>query len=198
MEAFLHQLPHVGVVIVLLMGGMGFPLPEDIPLLVGGYLCHLGHANIYVMVPICYAAVLGGDFMMFALGRRYGKQVSKLPLLRRFLTPERLEKAVGAFEKYGGNALFVGRFLPGLRAGVFFSAGAFRVPAWKMLVFDGSAALISVPTLILVAYYGGDQIDRVRDIVADAQLVFFLLLVVVVSTIVWIRKRMERSSAETS
>lgn len=170
MEAFLHQFSYFGVVLVLLAGGMGLPLPEDVPLLVGGYLCHLGLADIRLMIPIALAAVLGGDFIMYSLGRRYGHHVGRLPLLGRYLTEARLQKAEATFQKHGGKALFVGRFLPGLRAGVFFSAGTFKIPAWKMLAFDGSAALISVPVWILASFWGGGQIDKVKSAALEVQL----------------------------
>jgi membrane protein DedA with SNARE-associated domain len=170
MESFLHELPYLGVVVVLLLGGMGVPIPEDVPLLVSGYLCHLGTADIALMLPLALAAVVGGDFIMFGLGRRFGDRLFRIRWLGKILTEQRIEQASQMFVRYGGRALFVGRFLPGLRACVFFSAGALRVPAWKMLVYDGSAALISVPTLILLTYFGGGQIDRFRALAFEVQL----------------------------
>jgi membrane protein DedA with SNARE-associated domain len=71
---------------------------------------------------------------------------------------------------HGGKTLFLARFLPGLRAAIYFSAGIFRLPFWKMLAFDGSAAVISVPTLVLAAYFGGEQIEKVRHWTQTAQI----------------------------
>ena len=189
MESFLAELPYLGVVIVLLLGGMGVPIPEDIPLLVSGYLCHLGSAEIFIMLPLAFSAVLGGDFIMFGLGRRYGDRLFRLRLLNKILTEQRLQQASVIFCKYGGRALFVGRFLPGLRACVFFSAGALRVPAWKMLVYDGSAALISVPTLVLLTYYGGGQIDRFRALALDVQLTLLGVAGVLGLCFWWLKRR---------
>ncbi len=194
MEAFLHQFSYFGVVLVLLAGGMGFPLPEDVPLLIGGYLCHLGIADIRLMIPIALVAVIGGDFIMYSLGRKYGRHVGRLPVLGRFLTPDRLQKAEAAFQKHGGKTLFVGRFLPGLRAGVFFSAGTFKIPAWKMLAFDGTAALISVPVWILASYWGGGQIDKVKSAALEVQLALLGGIGLVVLLVTLIRRR--RAGAE--
>jgi membrane protein DedA with SNARE-associated domain len=141
------------------------------------------------MLPLAFSAVLGGDFIMFGLGRRYGDRLFRLRWLNRLLTEQRLQQASVIFQKYGGRALFVGRFLPGLRACVFFSAGALRVPAWKMLVYDGSAALISVPTLVLLTYFGGNQIDRFRALALEAQLALLSVAVVVGSIVWWIKRR---------
>lgn len=196
MEGFLLELPYLGVVLVLLLGGMGVPIPEDIPLLVSGYLCHLGTADIFLMVPLALSAVVGGDFIMFGLGRRYGDRLFRLRWLNRILTEERLDKVSVIFSKYGGRALFVGRFLPGLRACVFFSAGALRVPAWKMLVYDGSAALISVPTLVLLTYFGGGQIDRFRALALEVQLTALAIASVLAFCFwLWKRRRLSRRAA---
>jgi membrane protein DedA with SNARE-associated domain len=189
MESLLNELPYLGVVVVLLLGGMGVPIPEDIPLLVSGYLCHLGKADIFFMLPLALAAVIGGDFIMFGLGRRFGNRLFRFRWLGKILTEDRLEKASVIFVRYGGRALFVGRFLPGLRACVFFSAGALRVPAWKMLVYDGSAALISVPTLILLTYFGGGQIDRFRALAFEVQLIAFGVAGVVGVAFWWWKRR---------
>jgi membrane protein DedA with SNARE-associated domain len=191
MEEFLHNFSYAGVVLVLLGGGMGLPLPEDIPLLVSGYLCHLGIADLRLMIPTALAAVLAGDFLMYSLGRRYGHHVGRLPLLGRFLTEPRLKKAEEAFQKHGGKALFIGRFLPGLRACVFFSAGTFKVSPLKMLAYDGSAALISVPTLILAAYFGGEQIDKVKSAAAEVQIAFLIGVVLVIAIWSFIKKKRE-------
>ncbi len=200
MESFLQQLPHLGVVLVLLAGGMGVPIPEDVPLLVSGYLCHLGTAQIHILLPLAFGAVVGGDLIMFSLGRRYGDRLFKLRFLSRLITEARLEKASAMFVRYGGRALFVGRFLPGVRACVFFSAGALQVPAWKMLVYDGSAALISVPTLVLATYFGGNQIDRFRAMALDVQLTLLGVVGVLGFCFWWWKRRqlLRRSSAPSN
>jgi membrane protein DedA with SNARE-associated domain len=49
--------------------------------------------------------------------------------------------------------LFVGRFLPGLRAPIFFTAGSTRVKYWKFFFFDGLAALLSVPFFVWLGHW---------------------------------------------
>lgn len=157
-EQLIDQLPYLGVVFVLLLGGFGAPIPEDLPLLLGGYLCGKGQADVTIMLPVTLVAVLGADLMVYFLGRRYGHHVPKLPLLRRYLSEERLTRAELSFHKHGGKTLFLARFMPGLRTPIYFSAGAFKLPVWKMVLFDGSAALISVPVWVLLAWYLGKTV----------------------------------------
>jgi membrane protein DedA with SNARE-associated domain len=111
------------------------------------------------------------------------------------MTPERLAKAQLEFHNHGGKTLFVARFLPGLRAPVFFSAGVFKIPFWKMLAFDGTAALISVPTLVLVAYFFGSQIERVKHATAQVQIGVGVTLFVLIAGVIFWKVRKRRKTA---
>ncbi len=162
MITLLEHLPYVCVVVLLLASGMGAPIAEDLPLLLGGYWCGIGKADIAIMIPIAFVAVLGSDILIYSFGRRYGHHVQRLPLLRRYLSPRLLARAELAYHNHGGKTLFAARFLPGLRAPLYFSAGVFKIPFWKLLAFDGLAALISVPVWVLLAWHFADHIDRVR------------------------------------
>ncbi|MCX5660499.1 MAG: DedA family protein [Planctomycetota bacterium] len=174
------------VVTLLLLGGLGLPLPEDIPLLLAGYLCYKKLASLELMLPLTFAAVVGADSFIYLMGRRYGHLVSRVPLLKHHLSPDRLARAQARFHSHGGKTLFVARFLPGLRAPVFFTAGVFKIPFWKFLVFDGTAAVLSVPLWVLLAWHFGDEIDSVRHWASDAQAVILgTLVVVIASGLVW-------------
>jgi membrane protein DedA with SNARE-associated domain len=178
LDEFLVRFTYVGVFLVLLSSGFGVPIPEDLPLLLGGVMCSpiladellgIGHLQWWIMIPLCFVAVLGGDLTIFYLGRRYGHHVPNLPMVRRFLTPNRLQRAEAAFHRHAGKTLAVARFLPGLRTPAFFTAGTFRVPWWKMLAFDGGAAMVSVPIWVFAGYFLGQwmrEISRYYGIVA--------------------------------
>ena len=150
------------VVGILLVSGFGAPIPEDVPLLLGGVACAMGLANIWIMVPVTFIAVLGADMIMWGIGRRYGQHVPNLPVIRRYLTRRRMRRAHLAFHRHGGKTLFIARFLPGVRATVYFSAGVFRIPCWKMLFWDGLAALLSVPAIVLAGYFGAQQFEKIK------------------------------------
>ncbi|MCC7406899.1 MAG: DedA family protein [Phycisphaeraceae bacterium] len=180
MEQFLTHFSYAGILLVLLISGLGVPLPEDLPLLIAGALCAQGVASLELMLPLVFAAVVGADLMIYALGRRFGRHVPKLPMFRRFLDEAHLQKADRAFEKHGGKTLLVARFLPGVRTAVFFSAGACRIPWWKMLVFDGGAAMVSVPLLVMLGYFFANNIDVVRDWAHDSQMVLVVGVALIV------------------
>jgi len=56
-------------------------------------------------------------------------------------------------------AIFYARFLAGVRALVYLTAGSVGVTPRRFVVYDGLGAVISVPVAVSVGYFLGDQID---------------------------------------
>jgi len=197
MESLIEHLPYLGVIFILFVAGFGVPIPEDVPLIIGGVMCGLGHANILIMLPITFAAVLGADITMFTIGRWHGDQLRRLPILRRYLSDERLARVSDAFHAHVGKTLFTARFLPGLRTPLFFTAGSVGISYWKLMFFDGLAAVISVPALVLAGYFGAAHKDRVLELARHAQLLIVVLVVAAVIAYVVVRRvrRRRRASA---
>lgn len=146
---------------ILLLCGLGLPIPEDITLISGGWVAHLGIVNVHTTFVICLCAVLGGDTIAFFLGRLFGRKLLDTRLARRFFPPRKQLRVRAYFRKYGSKVIFIGRFLPGLRFSIFFSAGMLRLRTAVFLIYDTLAALLSVPALVYLAYYFGAHIDSV-------------------------------------
>lgn len=191
-------LSYLALFTILVISGFGLPLPEDVPLLAAGYACYLGYGRIEIMIPVGLFSVMGSDLMVYGLGRRYGHHVPRLPILRRYLTAERLAAAQSAFHEHGGKTLFMARFMPGLRTPVFFSAGVFKIPWWKMVVFDGGAALISVPTLVLLGYFFGARMDDLKKWLGRVEAVVMVAVVLVVAWLAWRWRKRRRARRRTS
>jgi membrane protein DedA with SNARE-associated domain len=192
---------YMAVFVMLLVCGFGIPVPEDITLVTGGVIAGLGHADVHTMFVVGMAGVLIGDGMMFILGRLFGQRIIKLPVFHSVLTPERFEKAQGAFHKYGKWVMFVARFLPGLRTPVFFSAGmSHRVPFLTWLLMDGFAATISVPIWVYLGYFGAQNWDWMFGVLRQFQhgILGILLLAAIVIGWRWRRKHVQTKRGATS
>jgi len=180
-RTLLDNAPYLGLFIILMLTGLGLPLPEDIPLLFAGALCGIGHANIYIMLPVAIFSVVGSDCLCLYLGSRYGHHIPNLPVFKQFLTQKKLAQAEAMFAKHGGKSLFISRFMPGLRAALFFSAGLFKVPMWKLLVFDGGAALLSVPLWVLLAYFFAENWTVVKKMARRMQYIITTVVILAVT-----------------
>lgn len=146
---------------VLLLCGLGLPIPEDISLITAGALAYEGVINVNVAFFVCLGAVLGGDTLAFLLGRFFGPRVLASRLFKNFFTPKKQIRVKAYFRKYGSKVMFVGRFLPGLRFTIYFSAGILKVRPAVFFVYDSLAAILSVPLLVYGAWFFGNRIEQV-------------------------------------
>ena len=183
---------------ILLLCGFGLPIPEDISLIAAGYLSwrgKQGHSpiiNVHLAFAVCFAAVLAGDTIAFFFGRRYGRRVLASNLARRYFTPRRQLRTRAYFRKFGSKVILVGRFTPGLRFTIFFTAGTLHVRASVFFIYDFVAAAFSVPVLVYVAYFFGDKIDHVIMYARRTEhgiLIAIVIAAIVVGIKLWRRRR---------
>jgi membrane protein DedA with SNARE-associated domain len=183
---------------ILLLCGFGLPIPEDISLIAAGYLSWRGKqghppvVNVHVAFVVCFAAVLAGDTIAFFFGRRYGRRVLASKLARRYFTPRRQLRVRAYFRKFGSKVILVGRFTPGLRFTIFFTAGTLHVRPSIFVIYDFVAAAFSVPVLVYVAYAFGDKIDKVIEYARHTEhgiLILILIGATIVGVKLWKRRK---------
>lgn len=163
--SFYGPTPYFIIVGILLLCGLGLPIPEDITLFAGGLLSYYGVTDVWVMIVGCLLGVIVGDSAIYYLGHRFGRRLTKKWIFHKLLPDDRLAAVQGSFNKHGNKLIFAARFMPGLRAPIFFSAGTLHLPYRVFLFYDGGAALISVPAIIGAVYYFGDELDRVVRVI---------------------------------
>ncbi|HEY8995051.1 MAG TPA: DedA family protein [Lacunisphaera sp.] len=142
-----------GPFLVLVLCGLGLPVPEDVVLVVAGALGQIDGRGWQKVSLLMYAGVMVGDSTIFLAGRYYGSRLRGSRWFQRYFSEKKQAKVEDLFHRYHTWVLFVGRFLPGLRAPVFFTAGSTRVKFWKFFLFDGLAALLSVPFFVWLGYW---------------------------------------------
>ncbi|MCM2276863.1 MAG: DedA family protein [Oligoflexia bacterium] len=162
---FYGPTPYFIIFGILLACGLGLPIPEDITLFAGGLLSYYGLTDVWGMIVVSMIGVLLGDSIIFMLGAVYGRKLTKKWFFHKLLPDERLELVKKQFHDRGTRLIFFARFMPGLRAPIFFSAGTLHLPYRVFLFYDGTAALLSVPAIVGAVYYFGDHLDRVVRVI---------------------------------
>ena len=187
---------------ILLLCGFGLPIPEDISLIAAGYFSWRGDQglypglNVHKAFAVCLAAVLGGDTLAFFFGRLAGRRVLASSLARRYFTPKRQLRVRAYFRKFGSKVVLVGRFTPGLRFTIFFTAGTLHVRPSVFFVYDFVAAAFSVPVLVYTAWFFGGQIDRVVRIARRTEHGIVAAIVIAIAVVVIRALRRRRRLAE--
>jgi len=186
---------------ILLVCGLGVPLPEDVSLILGGYLVHAGKANLWLMMVTGFLGIMIGDSIIFFAGRRIGTRVGSKPggLFARIVTPEKRARVEQLFHKHGDKIVCAARFMPGVRAVTFFTAGSVGMKYVRFLFFDGAAALVSAPVFIFLGYKFGGELETLLENVKKGQTrVIAVLAAVAVVYLVyffWKRRRDQQAAA---
>ncbi len=177
---------------VLLACGLGVPIPEDITLIAAGILAALKSISYMGAMIVGFIGVLAGDCILFFLGRRYGNQVFELPLFRTVFTEKRVALAREKVLTNSKLICFTARFLPGLRAPTYLTAGVMGVNPVVFILLDGIAALISVPIWVHIGWLLGDNLDHAFAVAFKTQKYIVLTVAVVVLFYIAIRLRKSR------
>jgi membrane protein DedA with SNARE-associated domain len=180
------------VFLVLLACGLGVPLPEDISLILGGFLAHKGAASLPIMMAVGFAGILAGDSLIFHFGRKLGSNVGRKQggFFARIITPEKRAKVEGLFEKHGQKIVMIARFMPGVRAVTYFTAGSVGMSYWRFIFWDGLAALASAPMFVFLGFHFGSELDYLIDQLKKSQTAVLIGLAVIGGLwFVWQRRK---------
>lgn len=160
MIEFIEHYGYYGVAASILATGLGFPVPEEVPVLVGGAMATHKGVSVWIMLPICIVSVIIGDSLLYMIGRIWGSRLVQIPFVRkRLLTPERFAGITANFQKYGVKILLFARFTPGIRTPIFLTAGITKLPLTKFLIADAIYAVPGVTALFFIGYWFTDSIN---------------------------------------
>ncbi len=182
--------------LVLLLCGVGLPLPEEVTLIGSGILLYQGKVEFLPITLVCGAAILLGDCIPYWLGRRWGLSAVRHRWVARILHPERFASLERRFERHGHWAIFTCRFLPGVRIPGYFTAGTLRMPFFRFFALDFLGVLLSVPISIELGRLFGGQVERLqREVENFHHILAFagLSIVLVVAVRSWILRRERKS-----
>ena len=154
-----------------------FPfLPGDSILFIAGTVIAVASLNIHVLVMVLIAAAILGDSVNYAVGRFVGPKVFHEPESRWF-KHEYLLRTQAFYDKYGGLAIIIGRFVPIIRTFAPFLAGVAGMPYHRFLSFNVIGGVLWIASLVYTGYWFGN-IPWVKQ-----NLTYIVLGIVVVSLI---------------
>ena len=160
-------------------------LPGDSLLFAAGALAATGAFNIWILVPLLIVAAVLGDAVNYAVGDAVGPRVftsvDRTSFLHRALNRDHLAKAHAFFEKYGGKAIILGRFVPIVRTFVPFVAGAGTMTYSTFALYNITGGIIWVGICTLLGYaFGNVPIVRDNFTLVALGIVFVSLLPILV------------------
>jgi membrane protein DedA with SNARE-associated domain len=181
-EAFLRDWGYLGVFVGILLTGLGFPMPEELPIVLGGALAGGQSAVWWIMLPVCIVGVVIGDSFLYLIGRLWGARLVQSPfVMKRVLSPEQLVKIAENFRKYGIRILLFARLTPGIRAPIFLTAGITKLPISLFLLADGIYAIPGVSLHFVLGYFFTDSM--VALVKGELEVVKNVIILIVIGAV---------------
>jgi membrane protein DedA with SNARE-associated domain len=148
------------------LSAAGAPLPMSAILLLSGSLAALGSLNVVVLFLVVAATSVAGDFLLFAVGRRFGPpaldQIVRLP----FVSTAAVDQAQGYFSRWAGAGIFLSRWLfTPVGAIVSLLAGVTSYPLRSFLALDVAGEVLAAGLWLGAGYAFGANWQQILSYV---------------------------------
>jgi len=178
MVTFLGQeFPYLGLVLLLILGTLGLPFPEDAILVSTGALVAQEVIEPFPAFLVVGCTLLFTDLLLYSVGRKYGRRLVEHRVFQKRISSDRLSKLENQFARYGSLVVFFGRLLPGLRAQIFLVAGVLHMHRTLFLVTDAVSAALTMVLWGGLGYLGATNITTIKSHISRIELFAFLVLI---------------------
>lgn len=166
-------------------------VPADTFVALGGILSTLGSTSAQGVFVATWLCNVGSALAMYRLAYRHGGAVVGTRIGRFVLRPHQLERMAGFYDRFGLPAIFLTRFLPGLRAVVPVFAGITRQRWWSVAAPIAIASAIWHAGLVGIGVWAGRNLPLLESLLGRVQGILGLLALALVLLIAvwWWRSR---------
>ncbi len=133
-------------------------LPGDSLLFAAGTFAALGALNIWYLVALLMAAAILGDTVNYSIGHFLGERAYNIKWIKK----EYFDKTHAFFEKHGGKAIFLARFVPIVRTFAPFVAGICKMTYGYFITYNIVGGIVWVLLFTFAGYFFGN-IPFMRD-----------------------------------
>ena len=177
---------YFAIFVAVILGNIGFPVPEETILALGGYMAQRGALRLDIVMTIGIVSAVTGDGIGYWLGRRYGRRAIERYGRWIHITPTRLDQVRAFVARHGAWGVFCARFVAGLRFLAGPLAGATGLRPLAFAAGNVLGACLFVPIVVGLGYlFGrtfGDDIERlvrrVEHVALGVAVVLALVLVI--------------------
>lgn len=191
LHQFVGHWGYTAIFVVVVLGNVGLPVPEETILALAGYLVWRGKLRLSLVLAVGIVSAVVGDNFGYWLGRRYGQEA--LPRYARWVLghPERLGAMEAFVLRRGPVAVFVARFVPGVRFAAGPLAGALGMRFSSFLAANVAGAALYVPVVVGAGYavgYGfGAYVERLRYVAGEVERIVILVVLAGILALVAVR-----------
>jgi membrane-associated protein len=169
---------------------MGIPVPGETALIGAALLAHDGQLAIVPLVALAAAAAIIGDNIGFAIGRHGGRRLFVRPGPFHDQRLRVLEHGEPFFARHGPKAVFLGRWVSGLRIASAWLAGMNRMGWPTFLFWNALGGICWAASIGFAVFVLGDVAEHIIAVAGPVAAGVFI--VAVIAFLVWRRVRRAR------
>jgi membrane protein DedA with SNARE-associated domain len=174
--SLIGQYGYLVVFFGVMLESSGVPLPGETTLIASGVLVEQGYLDLGNVIVFGILAAVIGDQLGYWVGRKGGR-----PFVVRWgryalITPKRLSRAEWFFKRHGGKAVFLTRFVAGLRVFGALVAGISGMHWRTFLFYNTLRGACWATTAVLAGYFLGGSLDLLERWAGRASGLLFILL----------------------
>lgn len=159
MSEYLASGSYIAILVVLVLTGMGLPVPEEVPIVAAGVLSAHDHLNPWLALAACIAGALLGDTASYWIGYHFGRGLlQRHRWWARLVTPERELRLERLIRAHGLKIFFTARFLIGIRSAIYLTAGILRISFLRFILIDALCAAGIISLFFGLSYWFGEQV----------------------------------------
>jgi membrane protein DedA with SNARE-associated domain len=196
-----HFLQHWGypaIFLLVFLGNLGLPIPEETVLTLAGFLVWKGELQFLITTGVGIASAVAGDNFGYWVGRHLGARAALRYGRFVFITAERVAKMQGFMSRYGATGVFLARFFPGIRFLAGPLAGTSSMQFRKFFMANLCGAVIYVPLMVSLGYGVGVGLGEQLKKIGEFEYTGLLLIVATALLILaWRGIRYQRRAAQS-
>lgn len=199
-ELQIDHISYLGIIVVLILTGCGLPIPEEVPIIAAGIASSVGTLNPWWAFLACLVGAVLGDSVLYAIGYHFGHSlITRHPRFAHLIHAEHEARIEEMIRRHGLKVFFGARFMVGIRAPVYLTAGVLHMSYRRFLLIDAFCATCVVGLFFGLSYVYGERVTKwIRD--SEIGLTVVVVLAVFSLLCYWMvrRYRSRRAGNEVS
>ncbi len=185
---------YFGIFACVFVGNLGVPVPEETVMLAAGFLAGRELLDVRAVYAVVFLSAVSGDCCGFIVGRTGGQRLMGRLAANFDFARRRYDRLQVFFQTHGSKAVFMARFIAGVRFMAGPMAGAAGMPFFQFLGWNVLGAIVWCSLIVTIGYLVGDELYRVARLAHLAsRWTEVIVAAVVVALFVswWMEKRQE-------
>ena len=173
----IEHFPYVGLFLLLLLGGIGLPIPEDATLILCGFLISTQVVKPIPALITVYVGLLIADLTLHFIGKKYGRQVVTHRRFHKLISAETALFSGRKIQPLGNPDYRLGKTCGRIEGPDISGFRDYEMPALKFLVTDAVSSLFTMTLMIGAGYWGGNSIKFIKQGIVKIEHIAILVVI---------------------